>query len=69
MEEYIKALQGLRERLAAERAGILRGYTSSEGSLSLKDTIRQLADIWAADRAVLDEMTVHTPSLGHDTGT
>ena len=69
MEEYIKALQGLRERLAAERAGILRGYTSSEGSLSLEDTIRQLADIWAADRAVLDEMTVHTSSLGHDIGT
>ena len=69
MEEYIKSLQGLRERLAAERAGILRGYTSSEGSLSLEDTIRQLADIWAADRAVLDEMTVHAPSLGHDNGT
>jgi len=69
MEEYVKALQGLRGRLAAERAGVLRGYTSSEGGLSLEDLVRRLADIWAADRAILDEMTVHAPSLGHDNGT
>ena len=69
MEEYIKALHGLRGRLARERAGILRGYTSSEGGLPLEDLIRRLADIWAADRAILDEMAVHTPSLGHDSET
>ncbi len=65
MKEYVNALHSLREQLAGERAGILRSYMSSEGGLSLEDMTRRLADIAGADRAVLDEMTVHTSSLGH----
>ena len=68
MEEYIKALHGLRGRLARERAGILRGYTSSEGGLPLEDLICKSMDVtWNSEAGHVSGtiIKVHTKNVDY----